>query len=67
MKTFFNELDDTANGAVKLLAVSNENPLDKKVLSFNDVKNCCHDDSAGGGCLYLDEEKLKLLVIELTG
>jgi hypothetical protein len=28
------------------------------MLSFNDVKECCSDDSAGGGCLYLHEEKL---------
>src|SRR5690349_6648414 len=37
---------------------------DKICLSFNDVKSCCHDDSAGGGCLYLDEEKLKQIVRE---
>jgi hypothetical protein len=35
---------------------------EQKQLSFEDVKSCCHDDSAGGGCLYLNEEKLKEIV-----
>jgi hypothetical protein len=64
MNEHFTNLKNMADGALSL--------TDKKqparevnqlfLLSFNDVKSCCHDDSAGGGCLYLDEEKLKEIV-----
>jgi hypothetical protein len=37
----------------------NEKIKNLPLLSFNDVKGCCADDSAGGGCLYLDEQKLE--------
>jgi hypothetical protein len=44
--------------------IVSKEPDDKPCLSLNDVKSCCHDDSAGGGCLYLNEEKLKEIVRE---
>ena len=30
-------------------------------LTLEQIKSCCHDDSAGGGCLYLDWDKLEAM------
>jgi hypothetical protein len=65
-------LTDTAEKAHFLATAANQykepqtpsSPEALACLSLNDVKSCCGDDSSGGGCLYLDEEKLKQIVRE---
>lgn len=48
------------NGEIVTKYLSNLNKvnLSQPTFTMDEIKSCCHDDSAGGGCLYLSMDKL---------